>query len=112
MTVGGVLLRLATAATLAFIYIPLFIIGLYAFNENITQGWPISGYTTAWFGEAWRDENVRDALWLSVKCGLLATAIALLLGTAGIPRRQPATGSSDASRSRFSSFSRSRCRGS
>ena len=82
MTVGGVLLRLATAATLAFIYIPLFIIGLYAFNENITQGWPISGYTTAWFGEAWRDENVRDAFWLSVKCGLLATAIALLLGTA------------------------------
>ena len=81
MTVGGVLLRLATAATLVFIYIPLFIIGLYAFNESITQGWPISGYTTAWFGEAWRDENVRDALWLSVKCGLLATAIALLLGT-------------------------------
>jgi putative spermidine/putrescine transport system permease protein len=81
VTVGGVLLRLATAATLAFIYIPLFIIGLYAFNENITQGWPISGYTTAWFGEAWRDENVRDALWLSVKCGLLATAVALLLGT-------------------------------
>jgi putative spermidine/putrescine transport system permease protein len=81
VTVGGVLLRLATAATLVFIYIPLFIIGLYAFNESITQGWPISGYTTAWFGEAWRDENVRDALWLSVKCGLLATAIALLLGT-------------------------------
>lgn len=81
MTAGGILLRLATAATLAFIYIPLFIIGLYAFNENITQGWPISGYTTAWFGEAWRDENVRAALWLSVKCGLLATAIALLLGT-------------------------------
>ena len=81
MTVGGVLLRLATAATLAFIYIPLFIIGLYAFNESTTQGWPISSYTTAWFGEAWRDEDVRDALWLSVKCGVVATAIALVLGT-------------------------------
>ena len=81
MTVGGVLLRLATAATLAFIYLPLLVIGLYAFNENSTQGWPITGYTTDWFGEAWRDEDVRSALWLSVKCGVLATAIALVLGT-------------------------------
>jgi putative spermidine/putrescine transport system permease protein len=81
VTVGGVLLRLATAATLAFIYIPLFIIGLYAFNESTTQGWPITGYTTEWFGDAWRDEDVRSALWLSVKCGLIATAIALVLGT-------------------------------
>jgi putative spermidine/putrescine transport system permease protein len=81
VTAGGVILRLATAATLAFIYLPLLVIGLYAFNESITQGWPISGYTTHWFGDAWRDETVRDALWLSVKCALLATAIALLLGT-------------------------------
>ena len=66
------LLRGGVFITLAFIYIPLFIIGLYAFNENITQGWPISGYTTAWFGEAWRDENVRDAFWLSVKCSIAA----------------------------------------
>jgi putative spermidine/putrescine transport system permease protein len=81
VSLSGVLLRLATAATLAFIYIPLLVIALYAFNESITQGWPIAGYTTDWFGEAWRDENVRDALWLSVKCGLIATAIALVLGT-------------------------------
>ena len=81
MSVGGVLLRAATAATLAFIYVPLLVIGLYAFNESITQGWPISGYTTRWFGEAWRDEDVRDALFLSVKAGLGATTIALLLGT-------------------------------
>ncbi len=78
---SGVLLRIATAATLAFIYLPLLVIALYAFNESITQGWPISGYTTDWFGEAWRDESVRDALWLSVKAALAATAIALVLGT-------------------------------
>ena len=81
MTVSGVLLRLATAATLAFIYVPLFVIGLYAFNESITQGWPISGYTLEWFGEAWRDEGVRDALFLSLKAAVAATAVALVLGT-------------------------------
>jgi putative spermidine/putrescine transport system permease protein len=78
---SGFLLRLATAATLAFIYVPLFVIALYAFNESITQGWPISGYTLDWFGEAWRDGEVRDALLLSVKAALAATSVALLLGT-------------------------------
>ena len=75
------MLRIGAGFTLAFIYVPLLVIVIYAFNESVTQGWPISGYTTDWFGEAWRDENVRDALFLSVKCALAATAIALLLGT-------------------------------
>jgi putative spermidine/putrescine transport system permease protein len=79
--ISNVLLRVATAATLAFIYLPLFVIGLYAFNESVTQGWPISGYTTHWFGEAWHDESVREALWLSVKAAVVATTVALVLGT-------------------------------
>ena len=78
---SAVFLRVATALTLAFIYLPLFVIGLYAFNESITQGWPISGYTLDWFGEAWRDDSVREALALSVKAALAATAVALVLGT-------------------------------
>ena len=81
MTASGVFLRVATTLTLAFIYLPLVVIALYAFNESITQGWPISGYTTDWFGEAWRDDGVRSALWLSIKAALAATTIALVLGT-------------------------------
>ncbi len=76
-----VLLRAGAGATLAFIYFPLFVIAIYAFNENISQTWPIEHYTTKWFGVAWRDESVRDALLLSVKAALGATAIALVLGT-------------------------------
>jgi putative spermidine/putrescine transport system permease protein len=76
-----VLLRLGAGATLAFIYFPLVVIAVYAFNENISQTWPIDHYTTKWFGQAWRDEGVRDALALSVKAALGATAIALVLGT-------------------------------
>ena len=75
------LLRIATGLTLAFIYVPLFVIGIYAFNENISQTWPIEGYTTKWFAQAWHNDQVREALWLSVKAGLGATAIALVLGT-------------------------------
>jgi putative spermidine/putrescine transport system permease protein len=77
------LLRLATAGTLAFIYAPLVVIGLYAFNANVTQGWPIDDFSTKWFRVAWEDEGVRDALSLSIKAALGATALALVLGTLG-----------------------------
>ena len=78
-----VLLRLGAAATLVFLYIPLVVIGLYAFNANVTQGWPIQDYSTKWFRIAWEDEGVRDALWLSVQAALGATLVALVLGTLG-----------------------------
>jgi putative spermidine/putrescine transport system permease protein len=67
--------------TLAFIYMPLVVIAAYAFNDNISQTWPIEQYTTKWFSTAWHDPDVRGALSLSVKAALGATAIALVLGT-------------------------------
>ena len=79
--VARALLGLGAAATLAFIYGPLVVIGLYAFNANVTQGWPIEDFSTKWFRVAWEDEAVRDALWVSVQAALGATAIALVLGT-------------------------------
>ena len=64
-----------------FLWIPLGIMGVYAFNSSNIQSWPIPGFTTKWFSEAWNDEEVRTALWLSLRAGLLATAVALVLGT-------------------------------
>jgi putative spermidine/putrescine transport system permease protein len=74
-------LRIATALTLAFIYVPLLVIGLYAFNERRTLTWPIPGFTLEWFGKALDNPGARDALVVSLKAALGATAIALLLGT-------------------------------
>ena len=75
-------LRAATVLVIAFLWIPLLIILLYAFNSSSIQSWPISHYTFHWFRDAWHDSDVRSALWLSVRVGLLATAIALVLGSA------------------------------
>lgn len=77
-----ILLRLGAAVTLAFIYLPLGVIALYAFNESVTQGWPIESFSTKWFRVAFEDEDVREALWLSVQAALGATLLAVLLGTA------------------------------
>jgi putative spermidine/putrescine transport system permease protein len=75
------MLRIGTAFTLAFIYLPILVIALYAFNERRIQTWPIPGFTLKWFGKAFDNPGVRDALGTSLKAGLGATAIALLLGT-------------------------------
>ena len=70
-----------TALTLAFLYIPLLVILVYAFNSTRVQKWPPAGLTFSWFHRALHNPGVRDALATSVKCGLLATAVALVLGT-------------------------------
>ena len=75
------LLRIGTGITLAFIYLPLIVIAIYAFNESRSQSWPIDGLTLDWFSKAFDNQGVRDALMTSLKAGLGATAIALVLGT-------------------------------
>jgi putative spermidine/putrescine transport system permease protein len=80
-TLTRVLLRVGAGLTLAFIYIPLLVIALYAFNQNVTQAWPIENYSTKWFSVAWDNPGVRDALWLSLRAALGATVVALVLGT-------------------------------
>ena len=74
-------LKGATALTLSFIYLPLFVICLYAFNPSNVQSWPIDGLSTRWFSPAIHDEAMQEALWLSLKAGALATAVALVLGS-------------------------------
>jgi putative spermidine/putrescine transport system permease protein len=75
------LLRVGTGLTLAFLYLPLIVIAIYAFNSERVQKWPIPGLTLHWFDRAFHNPGVRDALTTSLKAGLGATAIALLLGT-------------------------------
>ena len=74
-------LRIATGLTLAFIYLPLAVITLYAFNDRTNQAWPIQGLTLKWFGKALDNPGARDALLTSLKAGLGATVLALLLGS-------------------------------
>jgi putative spermidine/putrescine transport system permease protein len=78
---GRWLLRIATTAGFLFLYIPIGVIALYAFNAQRVQAWPIQQYSTQWFGAAFDNGSVRDALLLSIEVGLAATLVALLLGT-------------------------------
>jgi putative spermidine/putrescine transport system permease protein len=75
------LLRAATAGVLAFLYTPILIIALYAFNAERIQVWPIREFSTEWFGSAWGNPSVRAALGLSVQVGLLSSLLAIILGS-------------------------------
>lgn len=75
-------LRAGVGLGLAFIYIPLIVVGIYAFNESgTTQKWPPSGLTFEWIPKAIENEGAREAFLTSLEVGLIATAIAMLLGT-------------------------------
>src|SRR5258708_33905349 len=67
---------------LAFLYIPIVVICLYAFNSSNVQSWPIAGLTTKWFGPAIHNGDMQQAIVLSLRAGALATVAALGLGSA------------------------------
>jgi putative spermidine/putrescine transport system permease protein len=74
-------LRVWTALVVLFLWLPLVLICVYAFNRSNVQSWPIPGWTTRWFSVAWHNPDVRSSLWLSVRVGLIAMGIALALGS-------------------------------
>src|SRR5215213_6304966 len=75
-----ILLRLAVGFGMAFIYVPLIVLAIYAFNPSKILEWPPPGLTFDWFPKA-IESSAKDAFWTSIKAGLAATAIALVLGT-------------------------------
>jgi putative spermidine/putrescine transport system permease protein len=77
--------RLALAAImalgLAVIYVPLIVVLVSSFNTDRTFSWPPNGLTLNWWNRAWHNAGARAALGTSVRAGLGATAVALVLGT-------------------------------
>jgi putative spermidine/putrescine transport system permease protein len=67
---------------LAFLYVPIAVICLYAFNSSNVQSWPLRHLTTKWFGPAIHNGDMQQALWLSLEAAGLATLTAIVLGTA------------------------------
>jgi putative spermidine/putrescine transport system permease protein len=86
-----ILLRVAVGLALAFIYIPLLVIGVEAFNSSRILKWPPPGFTLSWFDKAFESDSAREALLTSIEAGVVAMAIAIVLGTLialGLGRRR------------------------
>jgi putative spermidine/putrescine transport system permease protein len=75
------LLRAAALGVLTFIYVPLALVLLNSFSASATFAWPPPGLTLRWWQVAASNEGVRTAVLTSVQLALLATVIAVVLGT-------------------------------
>jgi putative spermidine/putrescine transport system permease protein len=76
-----VLLRIASGGVLAFLYLPLVILAILAFNDSRVQRWPPTGFTLRWFTEALGNPSLLSAVVNSLIVASVATALALVLGT-------------------------------
>jgi len=74
-------LRIWVALVLFFLFFPLLLIFLYAFNSSNIESWPIRSLSLRWFEPTWNNPDIRSALVLSAQVGLAATVIALALGS-------------------------------
>jgi len=64
----------------AFLYIPLVFVVVYSFNDSrIATIW--GGFSTRWYGELFRNDQVLDAALLSLNIALTSATFATILGT-------------------------------
>jgi putrescine transport system permease protein len=64
----------------AFLYVPLVLVVVYSFNDSrIATVW--GGFSVRWYGELFRNEQILDAAFLSVRIALTSATIATVLGT-------------------------------
>jgi len=73
--------RVWTVFVLLFLYAPLLLVVVNAFNSSRTFAFPPSGFTLRWWADAWNSDGMWASLANSVIVGLGATVIALVLGT-------------------------------
>ncbi|HEU4527456.1 MAG TPA: ABC transporter permease [Actinomycetota bacterium] len=78
---AGLGLKLASGFVFLFLYFPLLIIVLYAFTtQSSAFTFPPPGFTTRWFSTAFADEDMWEAVRLSLTVAAISTVIAIVLG--------------------------------
>jgi len=65
---------------LAFLYGPILILPIFAFNDSRIVAFPLTGFTTQWFADMWSDPNLRVALVNSLIIALSTATLSTLLG--------------------------------
>jgi putrescine transport system permease protein len=64
----------------AFLYIPLVSVIVYSFNDSkLATVW--GGFSTRWYGELFKNEQILDATFLSLKIAATSATLATALGT-------------------------------
>ncbi|KQP01265.1 ABC transporter permease [Leifsonia sp. Leaf264] len=76
-----VILGSVTVVILALVYIPLFVVFVNSFSTSTSLSWPPPGFTLEWWGKAFQSTGALNAVLTSVQVAIVATLVALVLGT-------------------------------
>lgn len=81
-------LRLYAIAYLLFLYAPIVLLPVFAFNDATIIAFPLSGVTTQWFAALWTSPAlhaaVGNSLAIAVTSAVLSTCLGLLAARAGV----------------------------
>ena len=65
---------------LAFLYLPIVLLVIYSFNASrLVTVW--GGFSTRWYVALFQDQQMLDAIWVTVRIGLVSATLATILGT-------------------------------
>ena len=74
-------LAIAATSFLVFLYSPLAVAVMYAFNSGPSLKWPPEGFSLQWFERMFSDRMFQDAVILSVQAAVLTAIVATVIGT-------------------------------
>ena len=71
--------KASIALGMLFLYAPMALLVLYSFNAGrLVTVW--SGFSTRWYAALFRDQQMLDAVWVTLRIGLISATVATLLG--------------------------------
>lgn len=81
---------------LVFLYAPIVLLPLFAFNDSKIIAFPLSGFTTNWFSEMWNDSQMwialRHSLTIAASTSIFATVLGIFAARASTRYSFPGKG--------------------
>ncbi len=94
MKVSG--LKVYAFLFLIFLYGPIILLPIFAFNDSTVVAFPLRGFTTQWFQEVWADSDlwqaVRNSLLVACVSSVIAATFGIFAARASTRYRFPAKG--------------------
>lgn len=78
---GG--LAVFAVAYLLFLYVPVLLLPIFSFNDSIFTAFPLSGFTTKWYAQAFADQEMLRSLVASLQVGAVVAIASTILGLFG-----------------------------
>lgn len=77
---GKIIFTVLGTLSLLFLYLPIIVVAIYAFNPDSVNSFPMHGFSFKWFSVMIHDKMLMTSLGHSVLVAVLATICAIILG--------------------------------